>query len=47
LEEIAVSVRITKAGHPDRTRRFTIVELTHPAGQEPGAGSDEAPAAAN
>jgi len=46
LERIAVSRKIAKAGRPDRTRRFTIVEITQAAGQEPGAGSDQAPPAA-
>jgi hypothetical protein len=46
LERIAVSRKIAKAGHPDRTRRFTIVEVTQATGQEPGADSDQVPPAA-
>jgi hypothetical protein len=41
-----MSVKIAKAGHPDRTRRFTIIEVTQATGQEPGAASDQAPPAA-
>ncbi len=40
-----MSVKIAKAGSPDRTSRFTIVEVTQPTGQEPGLGGDQAPPA--
>jgi hypothetical protein len=41
-----MSVRIAKTGRPDRTRRFTIVELTQATGQGTGTDADEAPSAA-